>query len=186
MNDRRKTRISKRLSLVLRHKPQSIGVQLDSAGWIDVSELLSALGAGGVAVTEAELLEVVATSPKQRFALSADSLRIRANQGHSIPVELGYEPHPPPPKLFHGTDEGAVESILRGGLEARGRHHVHLSEDIETATMVGSRRGRPVIFEIGASHMAETGAVFYVTPNRVWLTAAVPPTFLKLIRGRQE
>jgi putative RNA 2'-phosphotransferase len=170
--------ISKFLSYVLRHDPQSIGIALSPAGWIGVEELLAAARKHGRRITRAELDEVVRTSDKQRFALSDDGLQIRANQGHSVVVELGYEPSPPPAILYHGTTEKFLESIRRHGLQKRSRHHVHLSPTVETARAVGGRRGKAVILAIRAREMHEAGHAFFVTPNQVWLADEVPPEFI--------
>jgi len=186
MNDQRKTRLSKRLSYVLRHAPQSVGVTLDAAGWTAIDGLLSALAASGAEMTREELSVVVATSAKQRFALSDDGLRIRASQGHSVEVELGYEAADPPSTLFHGTHGNAVASIVATGLEPRGRHHVHLSADTKTAREVGARRGRPVIFAVDAAAMTADGALFFVSANGVWLTAAVPSAYLRVLAPDQS
>jgi putative RNA 2'-phosphotransferase len=170
--------ISKFLSYVLRHDPDSIGVTLSPAGWIAVEELLAAARKHGRRISRAELEEVVASSDKQRFALSEDGLQIRANQGHSVSVELGYEPSPPPDVLYHGTTEKFLESIRKTGLQKRSRHHVHLSPTVETARAVGGRRGKPAILTIRARQMHEAGHAFFVTPNGVWLTDEVPPEFI--------
>lgn len=174
----RAVHLSKYLSLVLRHRPEAAGVTLDAEGWTDVDDLLAGAERHGVPMTAEELCEVVATSDKQRFALSPDGLRIRANQGHSQPVDLGLAPTPPPPVLFHGTVERSVESILRTGLEKRSRQFVHLSADLETARKVGGRRGRPVLLRVDAAAMAAAGHEFYLSANGVWLVDAVPPSFL--------
>lgn len=171
--------ISKFLSYVLRHDPQSIGVSLSPAGWVGVDELLAAARKRGRSITRAELFEVVRTSDKQRFAFSDDGLEIRANQGHSLPVELGYEPSAPPDVLFHGTTDLFLDSIRRDGLQKRSRHHVHLSPTIETARAVGGRRGKPVILTIRARMMHDAGFAFFVTPNQVWLTDEVPPEYIE-------
>jgi putative RNA 2'-phosphotransferase len=170
--------ISKFLSYVLRHDPQSIGVTLSPAGWIGIDELLAASAKHGRRITRAELEEVVRTSDKQRFAVSDDGSQIRANQGHSVVVDLGYEPATPPEFLYHGTTEKFLDSIRRHGLQKRSRHHVHLSPNEETARAVGGRRGKAVILTIRARQMHEAGCEFYVTPNSVWLTDAVPPEFI--------
>src|SRR5690242_6516739 len=145
------TRLSKFLSLVLRHDPARIGIALDSAGWIDVAALLEACAAHGVVISRDELAHIVATSDKQRFALSADGTRIRANQGHSVAVELGLAPAAPPPLLYHGTVDRFVASIRTHGLVKGSRHHVHLSADSATAHKVGGRRGKPVVLTIRAA-----------------------------------
>jgi len=179
MTAQRTTKISKFLSLVLRHEPHKIGITLDEAGWVSVRELLDSLARHGFPVTETELREVVATSDKKRFSFSDDRLRIRANQGHSIEVELGYKPVAPPSTLYHGTPQKFVESIRRGGLIKGQRHHVHLSADEATASKVGERRGRPVILKIHASRMQIDGIEFYVSANGVWLTKHVPAEYIE-------
>jgi len=170
---------SKFLSLVLRHKPETVGVTLDEAGWIDVDLLLDACARHGRPVTREQLDEIVRSSDKQRFALSEDGRRIRANQGHSVEVELGHERATPPELLYHGTPEKAVEAICREGLKKMQRHHVHLSEDPAQTLAVGARRGRPVLLTIRAGDMHRAGIEFFKTPNNVWLTDAVPPTYIE-------
>jgi putative RNA 2'-phosphotransferase len=170
---------SKFLSLVLRHQPEKIGITLDAAGWVSVRELLDACGRHGVALTREQLDEVVATSDKKRFAFSDDALRIRANQGHSVEVELGYTPLAPPDVLFHGTVDRFLASIHEKGLIKGERHHVHLSADEETAAKVGQRRGKPVILKINAAKMHGAGHVFYRSENGVWLTDHVPAEFIE-------
>ena len=172
-------RISKFLALVLRHEPARIGITLDEAGWTDVDALLAACNAHGVAVTRAELDDVVASSDKQRYAFSEDRTRIRANQGHSVPVSLGLSPVVPPETLFHGTVDAALDSIRTQGLVRGERHDVHLSADIETASKVGGRRGKPVVLSIRAGEMADVGHLFHRSENGVWLTQHVPPEFIR-------
>jgi putative RNA 2'-phosphotransferase len=171
-------KISKFLSLVLRHKPQEIGISLDDAGWVDVDTLLTACANHRFRITRQQLDEVVATSDKKRFAFSEDGTRIRANQGHSVQVELGYEPAKPPEILYHGTADRFVESIRRQGLLKGKRHHVHLSVSRETAAAVGTRHGRLVLLEVRAGEMHRAGVIFYKTPNNVWLTDLVPQEYL--------
>jgi len=170
--------ISKFLSLVLRHDPARIGITLDSAGWTDVAALLAAASTHGVPITRDALAQVVATSDKQRFALSEDGARIRANQGHSIEVDLELAEALPPTTLYHGTVGDALAGIRARGLVRGARHHVHLSADVETATTVGGRRGRPVLLTIRAGDMASAGHVFYRSHNGVWLTDAVPIEYI--------
>jgi putative RNA 2'-phosphotransferase len=169
---------SKLLSLVLRHRPDLVGIRLDEAGWVEVDELLAGLAALGKPMTRTQLERIVATSDKQRFALDGD--RIRASQGHSVPVDLGLVPVAPPAVLFHGTPERNVEAILREGLRRGTRHHVHLSPDEATAVRVGARRGRPRVLEVDAAAMAADGHVFLRSANGVWLVDAVPPAYLRL------
>lgn len=171
-------RSSKFLSLVLRHEPGRIGITLDSAGWTEVDALLAACAAHGHSITRAQLAHLVASSDKQRFALSPDGTRIRANQGHSVAVELGLTPQPPPAILHHGTVAAALDGIRADGLQKRARHHVHLSADLSTATKVGSRRGRPLILTVRAGEMAAAGYLFFRSENGVWLTDHVPPRFI--------
>lgn len=171
---------SKFLSLVLRHKPEAIGITHDAAGWVSVTELLRACNSHGVPLTLSQLQEIVETSDKQRFAFSADENFIRANQGHSVTVNLGYEPRTPPCLLYHGTARKNLSSITRQGLVRGRRHHVHLSPDTETALKVGSRHGAPVVLQIKAHEMHETGHTFYESANGVWLVESVPPEFLIL------
>lgn len=181
LSERRTIRISKFLSLVLRHRPEEIGLRLDEAGWASVPDLLEGCQRHGLPVTLAELKEVVATSDKQRFAFSDDGRHIRANQGQSVQVDLGYEPAVPPEILYHGTAEHNLPSIRRDGLNRGKRHHVHLSATVETAQKVGKRHGAPVVLEILAGEMHRQGALFFKTPNGVWLTDAVPPNHIRNI-----
>jgi putative RNA 2'-phosphotransferase len=175
----RQVKISKKLSLVLRHRPHEYGVHLDPAGWVDVGVLLEALERRGFPVTPDELEEVVRTSDKQRFAIDKGGRRIRANQGHSVAVELGLDAQAPPAALFHGTVEGNLASIAREGLVKGARHHVHLSPDVETAARVGGRRGEPVVLTIDSAAMQAAGFTFFVSANGVWLTDHVPPGYIR-------
>jgi putative RNA 2'-phosphotransferase len=172
--------ISKYLSLVLRHKPQTIGIALDVEGWVPIDELLTAAGKAKRPLTREQLEEVVATNDKKRFSISADRQRIRANQGHSIEVDLNLRPVEPPELLYHGTVERFLASIREKGLVRGKRHHVHLSRDRETAQRVGQRRGRPIVLVIDAGRMHREGYTFYLSENGVWLTEAVPPQYMQL------
>src|SRR4051812_11958796 len=169
---------SKFLSLILRHDPAKVGIVLDAAGWTDVAALLAALAAHGHAITRDELAEIVRTSDKQRFALSPDGTRIRANQGHSVDVELELPEATPPATLYHGTVAEFLDAIRDKGLIKGSRHHVHMSADIETAKKVGGRRGKPVVLVVRAEAMAAAGHVFFLSANGVWLTDHVPPAFI--------
>jgi putative RNA 2'-phosphotransferase len=169
---------SKFLSLVLRHDPSRIGIALDPSGWISVDELLAACASHGAPMTRAELEHIVATNDKQRFALSPDGLRIRASQGHSIDVELGYTPSTPPELLFHGTVADSLTAIRADGLRPMSRHAVHLSPDQATASRVGGRRGKPIVLTVRALDMHRAGHTFQVSANNVWLTDLVPPAFI--------
>lgn len=181
MNKDRATSISKYLSLVLRHDPAAAGVMLDAEGWVRVADLLDGAARHGHSFTRAELEEVVQKNEKQRFAFNADGQRIRANQGHSVSVDLGLTPETPPEILYHGTVEHFVPSIMEKGLDKRDRQHVHLSLDINTATRVGSRRGEPVILKIAAANMHADGFQFYCSANGVWLTERVPPQYISRV-----
>lgn len=170
---------SKFLSLVLRHRPEVIGAKLDPEGWLCIDELIAQANSHGKALTLELLHEVVATNDKKRFALSEDGLRIRASQGHSVSgVELNLEQKTPPEILYHGTVAAFLDSIRATGLQKRSRHHVHLSPDEETATKVGSRRGKPIILRVAAENMHRDGHQFYLSANGVWLVDAVPPSYL--------
>jgi len=171
-------RLSKFLSRVLRHDPASIGVTLDAQGWADVEELLAGARRAGVPLTREALEQVVAENDKQRYALSDDGRRIRANQGHSIPVDLGLEPVAPPAYLYHGTADQFAAAIRRDGLLPRRRTHVHLSPDEETARRVGARHGRPVVLVVDAGRLHGDGHLFYLSANGVWLTDRVPPAYI--------
>lgn len=178
MNRRRRTELSRFLSHVLRHRPDRIALALDAAGWAEIDALLTGAAQAGRPITREDLQEIVETSDKQRFAISADGGRIRASQGHSVAVRLGYVPVAPPRTLYHGTAPRFLEAIRRDGLKRMRRHHVHLSPDPDTARTVGGRRGKPVILEVAAGAMARDGHLFYVSDNGVWLTDAVPPAYL--------
>lgn len=178
MTSDQRTNISKLLSYILRHRPEDIGVELDRAGWVDVDLLLVRAEEHGHALSYEELEEVVATNDKQRFEFSDDRAMIRARQGHSVQVELGYEPTVPPETLYHGTADRNLESIRREGLTKGQRHHVHLSENAKTAINVGQRYGKPVLLTIAAGKMHADGHVFYRTGNGVWLTDTVPAAYI--------
>lgn len=182
MDNKTAKNLSKLLSFVLRHKPEFIGVKLDTEGWADVDILIAQLNAHGTAVDRDLLDHVVETNSKKRFAFNENKKLIRASQGHSIPIELGYVAQTPPDVLFHGTAEKFVASILNTGLEKRSRQHVHLSLDLQTATQVGSRHGKPVIFTIQAGEMQAAGYSFYLSDNNVWLTDRVPVEFIRIYK----
>ena len=174
---------SKFISLILRHKPEVIGITLDGHGWADVDELIRGINASGDHHLDREMLEeIVRTDAKQRYAFNEDHTKIRANQGHSIPVDVELEQKIPPAVLYHGTGEKYVASIDREGLIAKSRLYVHLSADVETARKVGSRHGRPVIYTVDCRRMVEDGYLFYQSANHVWLTARVPVQYLKKLK----
>lgn len=180
MDEKRKTKISKFLSLILRHKPETIDLKLDENGWANVNELLEKSARNGNAFTLVELETVVETNDKRRFTFDDSNEKIRANQGHSIEVEIGFEEKIPPEILYHGTAEKNVEAILQNGLQKMQRHHVHLSADNETAKTVGVRYGKPVIFKVETRKMLEANFTFYISANSVWLVERVPPEFLEI------
>ncbi|HEY9675526.1 MAG TPA: RNA 2'-phosphotransferase [Waterburya sp.] len=181
MNNSRLVKISKYLSKHLRHTPERIGIKLAPGGWVSVDELLSACKQHTFPIARSELDEVVAKNDKKRFSFDATGTQIRANQGHSVEIDLQLEPAIPPDVLYHGTGQGAVEAILREGLCKMSRHHVHLSSDRTTAKKVGTRHGRPVIFSVNAAAMHEASYTFYCSENKVWLVDHVPPEYLTLL-----
>jgi len=178
MNEKDITRASKRLSRHLRHDPGGIGITLDSSGWVAVDTALDALRRHGLSLSRAQLDLIVETNNKRRFAFDVTGTRIRANQGHSVEVDLGLTAVAPPDVLYHGTVAAFLDAILREGLRPMKRHAVHLSSTVETARTVSARRGKPVILEVDAAAMSAGGHEFQVSANGVWLTAAVPPAYL--------
>lgn len=172
-------KVSKFLSLILRHNPEKIGIELDEAGWANVDDLISKMNFNGQEIGFETLDFIVKTNKKKRFAFNTDKTKIRANQGHSIKIEHGFKHKTPPEILFHGTGKKSIESILKNGIEKRNRHHVHLSSDKETALKVGQRHGKPVVLEIMSLKMAENGHEFYLSENNVWLTDFIPTEFIK-------
>lgn len=177
--DKQLTHISKFLSLVLRHQPETISIQLDQNGWTDVNDLIEKANNYGVKFDRETLNHIVATNTKKRFAFNDTLDKIRASEGHSINIELGYKNEKTPKFLFHGTAEKSVKSILDTGLEKRNRHHVHLSGDIETAIKVGQRHGKPFVFKVFAEQMYNDNFQFFISDNGVWLTDNVPTKYLK-------
>ena len=177
--DRAAAQKSRLLSLVLRHQPELIGIELDAAGWTLVAGLLDALARHGNPMSAEELERLVTGNDKQRFALSADGRMIRAKQGHSVAVELGLSPYEPPDVLFHGTAEAFLGSIRSQGLVKQQRHHVHLHSDAALAEKVGARHGKAVVLTVDAAAMQADGMTFFVTDNKVWRTEAVPPRYLR-------
>lgn len=182
MNEKEEKSLSKYVSLILRHQPDLIRIIPDTQGWVLVDELITKSKESGSKVFDrAQLEQVVHNNSKQRFEFDEQGKRIRARQGHSITVDLGYSPSEPPQYLYHGTVEKVLTSIMQEGLQKQQRHHVHLSPDTETATMVGNRRGKALILRIDAAAMQQDGHTFYVTENKVWLCEAVPPQYIKLL-----
>ncbi|RYG75129.1 RNA 2'-phosphotransferase [bacterium] len=171
---------SKWLSKHLRHQPERIGLELEEGGWVEVEKLLAAALQYNMKLSREQLEEVVNQNDKQRYSFDATGTKIRANQGHSVEVDLGLQPQTPPDLLFHGTGSQNRDTLLREGLRKMGRHHVHLSTDIGTAIKVGSRHGKPLVFVVDAAKMNEAGYAFYVSDNGVWLADEVPPEYLRL------
>lgn len=178
MTDKDLIRTSKFLSLILRHKPEEVGLKLDSAGWVQVQELLRAMNAHGMRLTLDQLDQVVATNSKKRFAFSEDRARIRASQGHSVEVDLQYAPQVPPELLYHGTATRFLDSIRQQGLQRMKRRHVHLSAETAVTVQVGARHGKPVLLTIRAGEMQRAGHIFSLSTNGVWLVEQVPPQFI--------
>ena len=178
MSQKNKESTSKLIALVLRHKPEEIGITLDEHGWANVNELIA-----GIAKTQpfdmSMLEEIVSTDEKQRYSFNEDKTLIRANQGHSIPVDVELEQKTPPELLYHGTGEKYTASIDVQGLIPKSRLYVHLSPDYDTAVKVGSRHGKPVVYTVAAGEMQKNGYVFYQSVNGVWLTKNVPVEFLR-------
>ncbi|MCG8702451.1 MAG: RNA 2'-phosphotransferase [Bacteroidales bacterium] len=173
------TKLSKFLSMVLRHKPEVIEITLDSNGWTSVSQLLEKMNSYGKQIDFETLEVILETNNKKRFSFNEDKTKIRANQGHSVEIELGYERKYPPSVLYHGTSDKNVVSIYKSGIQKKKRHHVHLSKDIETAKSVGQRHGKPVIFEILTEEMHNEGYEFFESKNGVWLTDEIPVRFIR-------
>lgn len=170
--------VSKSMSYVLRHRPDAFGITLDPNGWVEVDTLLKAFKDNGKRFSSEMIDRAVAENDKQRFEFNADRTRIRARQGHSVEIDLGYEPAVPPDVLFHGTATRNLDSIREQGLSKMNRHHVHLSTNRETMLAVAQRHGKPAILDIDARRMHADGFAFFVTANQVWLVDSVPAEYL--------
>lgn len=175
MNKNQEKEISKKLSYGLRHQPEALGIELDDQGWTDISILLDKMS-----ITREELEYVVEHNSKKRFAIDESNNRIRANQGHSVAINLGLVQKTPPDQLYHGTTQKHYGQIATEGLKKMSRNHVHLSEDIETAKQVGSRHGKPIILVIDCAQMLVDGIPFYQADNGVWLTEYVGVEYISL------
>ena len=171
-------KVSRFISLILRHKPEEIGIELDEHGWANVADLITGVSVNYPGFTMDILEEIVATDDKQRYSFNEDRTLIRANQGHSIPVDVELEQVEPPEYLYHGTGMKYYASIMETGLIPKSRLYVHLSGDVETAVDVGKRHGDPVVFCVDAKAMHKHGFIFYKSKNGVWLTEKVPNEFL--------
>lgn len=173
------TSLGKFLSLILRHRPETIGITLDHAGWADVEELINGITRYGKKIDKKTLERIVLENDKQRYSFNEDKTKIRANQGHSISVELGLKKQTPPPILYHGTAISSLESIKKRGILKQSRQYVHLSKDEKTAISVGVRHGFPVVLVIDTQAMLADGFVFYLSDNGVWLCEQVPFKYIK-------
>jgi putative RNA 2'-phosphotransferase len=180
VDTKRLVRVSKFLSLHLRHQPADLGLTLEPGGWVPVADLFAGAARKGFPITADELGEVVRGSDKQRFAFDPTGTKVRANQGHSAEVDLQLEPADPPAVLYHGTADCFLGMIRRDGLLKMARHHVHLSPDTVTASKVGVRHGRLVLLQVDAAGMRSAGYTFYRSANGVWLVDAVPPQYLRV------
>lgn len=172
-------RLSIFISLVLRHEPEAAGITLDEHGWAEVDELISGINSTGRKIDMDILEEIVRTDSKQRYSFNDDKTLIRANQGHSIPVDVELEERTPPEFLYHGTASRFLDSIMQEGLKPMSRLYVHLSKDQETAATVGRRHGKPVVLKIGSGEMHKDGIPFYLSQNGVWLTKFVDQKYIR-------
>ena len=177
------TKLDRYLALILRHKPEVVGITLDNHGWADVSELIVGIAKNNPRFDMDTLERIVATDDKNRYSFNDDKTRIRANQGHSIPVDVELKETKPPKVLYHGTAERFLPSIMTQGLKSMSRLYVHLSADYDTAVKVGKRHGKPVVLRVDAERMARDGAVFYLSENGVWLTGPVDSRYLEVMAG---
>ena len=174
-------KLSKFISLILRHKPEIINLKLDSKGYVDTDLLITNINENSNYEIDFEILkQIVDTDDKQRYSFNEDYTKIRANQGHSINVDVGLEVKQPPDILYHGTSSNYIFSIIKNGINSKSRMYVHLSKDIKTAINVGKRHGNPVVLEINAKRMYKDGIKFYLSKNNVWLTKYVPSKYIKI------
>ena len=178
MDKKQEIKLSKFLSLLLRHNPGAIGLELDGNGWANVDELIEKSSKKGKKFDLKDLKYIVKNCDKQRYTFNEDYTKIRANQGHSIKVDLDLKPSTPPEVLYHGTATRNLDSILKNGIHKSNRHHVHLSLDVGTATKVGQRHGKVVILQINAKQMNGDGHQFFLSKNNVWLTDFVDPKYI--------
>ena len=178
MNDKEMTKLSKFIALVLRHKPETIGLTLKADGWVSVYEFIKAMNEYGHPITMVGLKEIIESDWKGRYSLDEKENNIRANQGHSANVEIEFKEVVPPKILYHGTNKGVVDVIFKTGLQKMARHHVHLSLMEGTAVTVGSRRGSPVVLVVDAEQMYYGNFKFFISENGVYLTDQVPPKYI--------
>ncbi len=184
MQSQNDIRLGKFISLILRHKPETIGITLDEQGWADVEELIKAMKKAGKEIDKKKLECIVAENEKQRYIFNENHTKIRANQGHSIAVDLQLEQKQPPEILYHGTATRFLESIKKEGLKKMTRQHVHLSKEKQTAVYVGKRHGRPVVLKVYAKKMYQKGHHFYLSENGIWLCDAVPWEYLEVLSNQ--
>ena len=177
-------KVGRFISLILRHKPETIGITLDEHGWANVDELISGIAKKYLGFSKEILEEIVRTDNKQRYSFNADKTKIRANQGHSINVDVELEEKEPPEYLYHGTGKKYFSSIMEQGLLPKSRLYVHLSADVETAKVVGHRHGSEVVFRVDTGRMFRDGYKFYLSVNGVWLTKEVPVRYLQEMEGQ--
>lgn len=180
MGEEKYVKLSRFLSLILRHKPEQIGLTLDNQGYVNVEDLMNGINNSGKFINKTILDEIVTSDNKQRYSYNNDKTKIRANQGHSIKVDLGFELVTPPEFLYHGTVHKFLPNIEKLGLLKMKREYVHLSDNVETAKNVGARRGNPVVLIIHAKEMYDNGFKFYLSKNGVWLTDTVPPNYIHI------
>lgn len=171
-------KLSKFISLILRHKPEEIGITLDEHGWAKVEDLINGINKSGRHIDMDILEEIVKTDNKQRYSFNEDKTKIRANQGHSIPVTIEFKELEPPKTLYHGTATKSLAGIMQQGIKSMSRLYVHLSKDFETAKQVGTRHGECVVLVINAKRMYENGIKFYLSENGVWLTEYVDTKYI--------
>ena len=174
-------KLSKFLSLILRHKPEAANIELDEHGWANIEDLIIGVNQTGRKINLEILEEIVAADQKQRYSFNADKTLLRANQGHSIPVDVELTEQKPPEFLYHGTAERFLGSIMTEGLKPMSRLYIHLSKDIETACKVGKRHGTPAVLQINSKKMHQDGYKFYLSANGVWLTKQISPIYFTLI-----
>jgi len=170
-------KISKFISLVLRHKPEEIGLILDEFGYISTSDLIKGINEKGYKVTFTDIERIVIEDDKQRYSFNDDKTKIKANQGHSVSVNLELKAIEPPNELYHGTATRFTENICKEGIKKQNRQYVHLSADIETATKVGKRHGELAVLRVNSQQMYQDGYKFYLSENKVWLTDYVPAKY---------
>ena len=178
--------LGKFISLILRHKPETIGINLDEHGWANVQDLINGINNSGRTITFEQLDEIVQTNDKKRYSFNEDKTLIRANQGHSINVDVELKEAIPPKVLYHGTGEKYLDAILKDGIKHKNRLNVHLSKDIETAIKVGKRHGNPIVLKIDTEAMLNDGFKFYLSENGVWLTSDIGPKYFKILEINKE